>query len=88
MLKAKLERLDISDLVSFAGELLDVSIPQPPSNFLDFEKLELYICPTGITLGPITYPQGFSFAADMVLFGKRAIVACGKVFVDDRLGQS
>lgn len=44
-----------------------LEIPYPP-NFLDFEKVKLYIS-TGATLGTLTYPAGFSFEANVQIFG-------------------
>ena len=67
--------MDVQDLVSFANLITGLSMPQPP-NFLDFEDVELYICPSGTTIGTIIYPQGFSFQASLVVFGKKATIAC------------
>jgi hypothetical protein len=68
------EALDINDVVSLAHDVTQLDIPQPP-NFLDFENVKLYVCPAATTIGPIVYPQGFSFSAVMVIFGKKADVA-------------
>jgi hypothetical protein len=65
--------MDVNDVVSLARDVTKLDIPQPP-NFLDFEDIKLYICPTGTTIGTIMYPQGFSYAAAMVIFGKKADV--------------
>ena len=67
--------MDVQDLVSFANLITGLSMPQPP-NFLDFEDVELFICPSGTTIGTIIYPQGFSFQASLVVFGKKATIAC------------
>jgi hypothetical protein len=37
----------------------------------------LYICPAGVYIGTTFYPQGFSFQAKVILFGKRADIECG-----------
>jgi len=74
VLYAEVKALDVNDLVSLARDVTKLDIPQPP-NFLDFEDVKLYVCPTGTTIGTVIYPQGFSFAAAMVIFGKRADVA-------------
>jgi hypothetical protein len=75
VLHGKIESFDVNDLVSFANIITGRDILQPPK-FLDFEAIELHICPGGTTIGTIVYPQGFSFTAAMVLFGKRAEIAC------------
>jgi len=75
-LSGKLEKLNISDLVKFASKVIGAPIRDVPVDFLNFENAELYICPAGITFGSTVYPQGFSFKADMVLFGKRANIEC------------
>jgi hypothetical protein len=75
LLKGEVSALDINDLVSFANTVTGLSISQPP-NFLDFKDVKLYICPAGTTIGTMYYPQGFSFQSNMILFGKRAEIAC------------
>ncbi|KIK65994.1 hypothetical protein GYMLUDRAFT_954339 [Collybiopsis luxurians FD-317 M1] len=75
VLSGEVQALNINDIVSLANVITRLDIPQPPK-FLDFEDVKLYICPNGITIGTIIYPQGFSFQAAMVLFGKRAEIAC------------
>ncbi|KAJ7233678.1 hypothetical protein C8J57DRAFT_1729399 [Mycena rebaudengoi] len=75
ILSGEVQKLDVNDLISFANTITNLDIPQP-SNFLDFEEVKLYICPTTTTIGTIVYPQGFSFQAAMILFGKRAEIAC------------
>ena len=74
VLYAEVKNLDVNDVVAFANVVTGLSIPQPP-NFLDFEDVELYICPSGTTIGTIIYPQGFSFQASLVVFGKKATIA-------------
>jgi hypothetical protein len=77
LLYAEVRDLGITDLVSFARDVTSIAIPYPPDDMLRFEQLKIYICPTGMTLGSVTYPQGFSFLADMKLFGVQADIACG-----------
>lgn len=69
-----MQALDVQDVVSFANTITGLSIPQPP-NFLNFENVELYICPAGTTIGTIVYPKGFSFQAAVKVFDKRATIA-------------
>ncbi|KAF9463146.1 hypothetical protein BDZ94DRAFT_1322048 [Collybia nuda] len=76
MLSARVNELGISDLVDFAGELIQERIPSIPANFFRFEELRVYICPFGIVQGTTTYPQGFSFRANMMFFEKRAEIEC------------
>lgn len=75
VLYAEVKNLDVNDVVAFANVVTGLSIPQPP-NFLDFEDVKLYICPNATTIGTIAYPQGFSFQASMIVFGKHADIAC------------
>jgi hypothetical protein len=77
LLYTEIHELGITDLVSFARDVTNAAIPYPPDDMLRFEQLKIYICPIGITLGTVTYPQGFSLLADMKLFGVRADIACG-----------
>ncbi|KAF8593814.1 hypothetical protein BDV93DRAFT_529669 [Ceratobasidium sp. AG-I] len=76
LLSAGLERLNVVDLVVFASDIIDTEIPKPSPNLLDFQKIQLYICPAGVTIGTTFYPQGFSFQADVILFEKRADIKC------------
>ena len=75
LISGKVQQMDVQDLISFANLITGLSIPEPP-NFLDFEDVELYICPAGTVIGTIVYPQGFSYQASMVVFGKKATIAC------------
>ncbi|KAJ7776553.1 hypothetical protein DFH07DRAFT_980740 [Mycena maculata] len=75
LISGQVQSLDINDVVSFANLITGLDIPQPPK-FVDFEDVELYICPAGTTIGTIIYPQGFSFQAAMVLFEKHTEIAC------------
>ena len=75
VLSAEVKNLDVNDVISFANAITGLSIPQPP-NFVQFQDVELYICPFGTTIGTIVYPKGFSFQASMTVFGKHASVAC------------
>lgn len=75
LISGKVQAIDVTDVISFANTITGLSIPQPP-NFLDFEDVELYICPAGTTLGTIVYPQGFSFQASVIVFSKKATIAC------------
>jgi hypothetical protein len=52
-----------------------LEIPYPP-DFLEFEEVKFYIS-TGVTIGTLSYPAGFSFEADLKIFGAelRAAVA-------------
>lgn len=76
LLSGELKKLDISDVVTFAGELVQQDIPKIPDGLLRFEELRLYICPYGVVLGKTVYPQGFSFKADLIFLGKRANIEC------------
>ncbi|KAK7690711.1 hypothetical protein QCA50_005810 [Cerrena zonata] len=76
LLYAEVQSLNITDVAEFASDIVGVPIPDPPRDFLDFEEVKLYICPTGVVIGTTFYPQGFSFQADLILFGKRANIAC------------
>ena len=76
LLYGELKNLDISDVVTFAGDLVQEDIPKIPDGLLKFEELKLYICPSGVVLGTTVYPAGFSFMADLLFFQKRANIDC------------
>ena len=76
LLYGELKNLDISDVVTFAGDLVQEDIPKIPDGLLKFEELKLYICPFGVVLGTTVYPAGFSFMADLLFFQKRANIDC------------
>ncbi|TBU56241.1 hypothetical protein BD310DRAFT_931958 [Dichomitus squalens] len=76
LLYAEVQSLNITDVVKLASDIIDVTIPAPPRDFLDFQEVKLYICPAGLSIGTTFYPQGFSFRADVILFGKRADIEC------------
>ncbi|KAG8699852.1 hypothetical protein FRC09_006332 [Ceratobasidium sp. 395] len=67
LLKGDIKKFGIQDLVTFARDLTELDIPMPP-DFIDFDKIQLYMS-SGVTLGSITYPAGFSFTAALKLFG-------------------
>jgi hypothetical protein len=69
-----IENLGIKDLVSFAGLLLETSLPTP-EDFLRFKHLDFYLS-SGTTIGTVVYPPGASFSCDAILFGHEATVAC------------
>ena len=78
LLYAKIQKLNIAEVIAFAGKVMQCSLPQTPRDFLRFEEVKIYICPAGVTIGAATYPQGFSFMARMIIFGKKAEVTCGQ----------
>ncbi|KDQ13580.1 hypothetical protein BOTBODRAFT_33588 [Botryobasidium botryosum FD-172 SS1] len=51
---ARIENLDVHDL---------------PPNAIQFELVELYICPAGVTIGNLVYKPGFSFSSKITFFG-------------------
>ncbi|KAG9094206.1 hypothetical protein FRC06_011055 [Ceratobasidium sp. 370] len=69
LLSGKIEHFGIRDLVAFTREITELNIPLPP-DFIDFQDIELYMS-SGVTLGTVTYPAGFSFKAALILFGAR-----------------
>ncbi len=83
----ELNQLSIADLTNFVGEVIATDIPTPP-NFLEFQKVSLYVS-SGVTIGSISYPAGFSFFADLQIFGvtlrtsaaivNRTLVAAGSI---------
>ncbi|KAF8658911.1 hypothetical protein AX16_001955 [Volvariella volvacea WC 439] len=72
----KIEHLGIQGLVKFTSDVIGVDLLSPP-DFIDFEKISLYIS-TGVMIGITLYPPGFSFEADIkitpdILIAKAAI---------------
>ena len=72
ILMGEIDKLSPKNLVAFASQISNVSInTKDVPNFFDIEKLKLYCAPAGGSIGTIRFEPGFSFVADMVLFGKR-----------------
>jgi|GEM_PF-674566 len=72
ILMGEIDKLSPQNLVAFAEQITNISIDtKDVPNFFDIEKLKLYCAPAGGSIGTITFDPGFSFVADMVLFGKR-----------------
>ncbi|KAG8734262.1 hypothetical protein FRC10_011809 [Ceratobasidium sp. 414] len=67
LLSGNIKNFGIQDLVTFTRELTERDIPMPP-DFIYFEDVELYMS-SGVTLGTVVYPVGFSFKAVLKLFG-------------------
>jgi hypothetical protein len=73
ILYGELAELTPANLISFANEAADLSIPADAvPNFFELDELNIYCAPAGGSIGTITFDPGFSFACDLVLFGKRA----------------
>ncbi|KDQ13587.1 hypothetical protein BOTBODRAFT_175576 [Botryobasidium botryosum FD-172 SS1] len=68
LLYARIENLDIHDLVEMANEITHHELIKPP-NVVQFELVELYICPAGVTIGNLVYKPGFSFSSKITFFG-------------------
>ncbi|ESK84263.1 chromosome segregation atpases-like protein, partial [Moniliophthora roreri MCA 2997] len=73
LISGKLEHLGIQDVVEFTSDVISIDLPKPP-NFIDFEEVSLYIS-TGVMIGTILYPAGFSFEADIKAFSSEFKVA-------------
>lgn len=69
ILMGKLEKLNPSQLVNFATDLIDLDVPRVP-DFFQFKNLELYCAPTGGSIGTVSFKPGFSFSADLDIAGK------------------
>ncbi|KZS92230.1 hypothetical protein SISNIDRAFT_455988 [Sistotremastrum niveocremeum HHB9708] len=64
--------LDLQNLTDFANTIAPrLRLPQPP-NVMEFEDVKAYVCSTGVTIGTLVYPPGFSFSAKVRLFGIKA----------------
>ncbi|KAG8775918.1 hypothetical protein FRC12_001190 [Ceratobasidium sp. 428] len=69
LLSGEIKHFGIRDLVAFTREITNTHIPIPP-DFIDFQDIKLYIS-SGVTLGTVIYPAGFSFNAALIIFGAR-----------------
>ncbi|KAG8735240.1 hypothetical protein FRC10_010828 [Ceratobasidium sp. 414] len=67
LLEGEIKNFGIQDLVTFTRQITELDIPMPP-DFIDFQDVKLYMS-SGVTLGTMTYPAGFSFKAALILFG-------------------
>ncbi len=73
ILYGELEELSPANLVSFAKQVSNLKLPaNAVPNFFELQELKIYCAPAGGSIGTITFEPGFSFACDLVLFGKRA----------------
>ncbi|WP_086931999.1 hypothetical protein [Agarilytica rhodophyticola] len=71
ILMGKLEQLSPENLIAFVNQAAKANIPTDAlPDIIDIRDLELYIAPAGGSIGTVTFEQGFSFDADLVLFGK------------------
>ncbi|KAG9075566.1 hypothetical protein FS749_012757 [Ceratobasidium sp. UAMH 11750] len=67
LLEGEIKNFGIQDLVMLTRQITELEIPMPP-DFIDFQDVKLYIS-SGVTLGTMIYPAGFSFNAALLLFG-------------------
>ncbi|KAF8305444.1 hypothetical protein DL93DRAFT_2160293 [Clavulina sp. PMI_390] len=74
LLYGQIQKLDIQDLATFASLITGTDIPQP-ENIIEFNLVEFYVCPMGVTIGTLYYPKGMSFSAQLTLFGKNADIS-------------
>jgi len=84
LLSADVQNLNLDDIVTFTEKIVGLQIPRPPSDFLSFEELKIYICPSGLTLGQVVYPPGFSFECQMIIFGHHADVSASELRINLR----
>ena len=56
-------------MISFASKVLEHDLPQPSTDFFEFEDLKLALS-TGASVNGVPYPAGVTFAAAMLIFGK------------------
>ncbi|KAJ4171915.1 hypothetical protein NW754_007511 [Fusarium falciforme] len=69
------EKLGVSDLITFASLVADRELPTVADDLLHFTKLNMYFS-TGTTIGKDVYPPGISAKGDLKIFGKRAQFYC------------
>ena len=73
ILYGELAELTPANLISFVNKSADLSIPADAApNFFELHDMTIYCAPAGGSIGTIRFDPGFSFACDLVLFGKRA----------------
>ena len=71
ILSGSLEQLDMKDLVEFAASIVQLKVADEDiPDFLDLKELQIYVAPTGGSIGTITYQPGFSFSCDLVVASK------------------
>ncbi|KAG1750131.1 hypothetical protein EDB19DRAFT_90971 [Suillus lakei] len=75
MVSAEVKNLNLDDIVTFTEKIIGSTISKPPSGFLLFQDLKLYICPLGATLAGVAYPPGFSYESRMIIFGHHADIS-------------
>ncbi|KAG0633527.1 hypothetical protein HOY80DRAFT_1141374 [Tuber brumale] len=75
LVKASFTRLSATDLIRFASQIANESIPVPPEDFFAIKDGLLYIS-TGATIGTTYYPAGASIRGDIELFGQETNLEC------------
>jgi hypothetical protein len=55
-------------LVSIARDITGLDLHSP--DFLQFNKIKIYVCPAQTTIGTTKFQEGFSLLAEMTIFGK------------------
>ena len=64
-----MKNLGIKDIIAFTSKVLEHDLPQPRTDFFEFEDLKLALS-TGATVDDVRYDEGVTFAAAMLIFGK------------------
>jgi hypothetical protein len=73
ILYGELQELSPANLVSFAEQVSKLKLPADAvPNFFTLHELKIYCAPAGGSIGTISFERGFSFACDLVLFGRKA----------------
>lgn len=75
ILYGEVEELSPQNLVKFVSGLTKLQVPDKavPDFFL-LKQLKLYAAPLGGTIGTVVFEKGFSFACNLILFGKQIAV--------------
>lgn len=75
ILYGELRELSPANLVRFAEQVSKLRLPENAiPNYFELHELKIYCAPAGGSIGTLTFERGFSFACDLVLFGKRVSI--------------
>ncbi|PWW74494.1 hypothetical protein C7212DRAFT_364963 [Tuber magnatum] len=75
LVKASFTRLSVTDLIRFASQIANETIPIPPEDLFTIKNGLFYIS-TGATIGTTYYPAGASIRGDIELFGQETNLEC------------
>ncbi|MCJ1353311.1 MAG: hypothetical protein MMC33_003296 [Icmadophila ericetorum] len=78
VIQVEADNLGITDIISFVSLVTGRSLPQPSTDFFEFEQLKFGLS-TGANIRDVYYPPGVTFSAKMIIFNKTASLSAAIV---------